>query len=100
MLTAIALLPKEANAIRKSSRHKSQIKKHIERPPTRRCAVPNATSVWSICILKDSPSTRFSRSRLPGVPSNVFRILNEANVELDLATPERAARPKEKKGRE
>ena len=83
VLTAIALLPKEANAIRKSSRHKSRIKKHIE-------------SISDKAMCRAERNKRVVNMYLEGFPideifkksgfrsrSSVFRILNEANVELD-----------------
>lgn len=98
VLTAIALLPKEANAIRKSSRHKSRIKKHIE-------------SISDKAMCRAERNKRVVNMYLEGFPideifkksgfrsrSSVFRILNEANVELDRGRWKGPLGPRKKKG--
>lgn len=83
VLTAIALLPKEANAIRKSSRHIVNIKKHID-------------SLSSKAINRAERNKRVVNMYLQGFSiddihqqsgfrsrSSVFRILNEANINLN-----------------
>lgn len=97
VLTAIALLPKEANAIRKSSRHISRIKKHIDsisdkavsRAERNRRVVNMYLEGFSIDEIHEKSGFR-SRS-------SVFRILNEANVQLDRGRWKGPLGPRKKK---
>lgn len=83
ILTAIALLPKEANAIRKSSQHIIKMKKHID-------------SLSAKAVNRTERNRRIVNMYLEGFSideihkvsgfssrSSIFRILNDANVNLD-----------------
>ena len=97
VLTAIALLPKEANAIHKSSRHISRIKKHIE-------------SISDKAMDRAERNRRVVNMDLEGFPideifkksgfrsrSSVFRILNDADVQLDRGRWKGPLGPRKKK---
>lgn len=97
VLTAIALLPKEANAIRKSSHHISRIKKHIESINDKAMSrVERNKRVVNMYLEGFSIDEIFKESGFRS-RSSVFRILNEANVQLDRGRRKGPLGPRKKK---
>ena len=97
MLTAIALLPQEANAIRKSSHHISRIKKHIESISDKAMGrVERNKRIVNMYLEGFSIDEIFKESGFSS-RSSVFRILNEANVQLDRGRWKGPLGPRKKK---
>lgn len=100
VLTAIALLPKEANAIRRSSRHIVRMKKHIDSLSQK--AVNRAERnrrVINMYLQGFSIDEIFQESGFSS-RSSVFRILNDANVELNRGRTRGPLGPRKKEERE
>ena len=97
VLTAIALLPQEANAIRKSSHHISRIKKHIESISDKAMGrVERNKRIVNMYLEGFSIDEIFKESGFSS-RSSVFRILNEANVQLDRGRWKGPLGPRKKK---
>ena len=97
VLTAIALLPQEANAIRKSSRHISRIKKHIESISDKAMGrAERNRRVVNMYLEGFSIDEIFQKSGFRS-RSSVFRILNDANVQLDRGRWKGPLGPRKKK---
>lgn len=97
VLTAIALLPKEANAIRKRSRRISRMKKHIESLSSKTMSkIERNKRVVNMYLqgflIDDIIKESGFRSR-----SSVFRILNLANVDLNRGRTKGPLGPRKKK---
>lgn len=97
VLTAIALLPKETNAIRKSSRHITKMKKHIDSLSTK--AINRAERNKRVVnmylegfSIDEIHAQSGFRSR-----SSIFRILNDANVNLNRGRTKGPLGPRKKK---
>lgn len=97
VLTAIALLPREANAIRKSSHHISRIKKHIESISDKAMGRAERNKrVVNMYLEGFSIDEIFQKSGFRS-RSSVFRILNDANVQLDRGRWKGPLGPRKKK---
>lgn len=97
VLTAIALLPKEANAIRKSSRHISRMKKHIESLSSKAMSkIERNKRVVNMYLQGYSIDDIFKESGFRS-RSSVFRILNLANVDLNRGRTKGPLGPRKKK---
>lgn len=100
VLTAIALLPKEANAIRKSSRHISRMKKHIESLSSKAMSkIERNKRVVNMYLQGYSIDDIFKESGFRS-RSSVFRILNLANVDLNRGRTKGPLGPRIKKNEE
>ena len=100
VLTAIALLPKEANAIRKSSRHISRMKKHIESLSSKAMSkIERNKRVVNMYLQGLSIDDIFKESGFRS-RSSVFRILNLANVDLNRGRTKGPLGPRKKKNEE
>ncbi len=98
VLTAIALLPKEANAIRKSSHHISRIKKHIESMSDKAMGRAERNRRVVNMYLEGFPIDEIFEKSGFRSRSSVFRILNDANVQLDRGRWKGPLGPRKKKG--
>lgn len=97
VLTAIALLPKEVNAIRKHSRHISRMKKHIESLSSKAMSkIERNKRVVNMYLQGFSIDDIFKESGFRS-RSSVFRILNLANVDLNRGRTKGPLGPRKKK---
>ncbi len=100
VLTAIALLPKEANAIRKNDRHVIKVRKQISEMS--RKAVGKAERNRKVINMYQqgfSIDDIFAESGFKS-RSSVFRVLNDANIELNRGNTRGPLGPRKKKGEE
>lgn len=98
VLTAIALLPKEANAIRKTDRHVIKVRKQISE--ISRKAVGKAERNRKVINMYKqgfSIDDIFAESGFKS-RSSVFRVLNDANIELNRGNTRGPLGPRKKKG--
>ncbi len=98
VLTAIALLPKEANAIRKNDRHVIKVRKQISEMS--RKAVGKAERNRKVINMYQqgfSIDDIFAESGFKS-RSSVFRILNDAKIELNRGNTRGPLGPRKKKG--
>ncbi len=100
VLTAIALLPKEANAIRKSTQHATRMKKHIESLSSKAMSkIERNKRVVNMYLQGYSIDEIFEESGFRS-RSSVFRILNLANVDLNRGRTKGPLGPRKKKSEE
>ena len=100
VLTAIALLPKEANAIRRSSQHINRMKKHIDSLSVKAVSRTERNKRIVNMYMEGFSIDEIYKASGFRSRSSVFRILNEANVNLDRGRTKGPLGPRLKKDKE
>lgn len=97
VLTAIALLPKEANAVRRHSSHVTRVRQHIQSATQKSVSRAERNKrVVNMYLEGYSIDDIFAKSGFRS-RSSIFRILNEANVSLNRGHTKGPLGPRKKK---
>ena len=100
ILTAIALLPKEANAVRKSGRHVQRVKKQIANLTQKAVTKSDRNKrIINMYLQGASIEEIFAESGFTS-KSSIWRILNSANIELTRGHTKGPLGPRKKKEEE